>query len=49
MEEFNISKYQEAPYLELDDYKAPKGIKSYFVNMDDGIKIMFFETIYSLI
>ncbi len=39
MEEFNISKYQEAPYLELDDYKAPKGIKSYFVNMDDGIKI----------
>ena len=39
MEEFNISKYHEAPYLELDDYKAPKGIKSYFVNMDDGIKI----------
>ena len=39
MEEFNIAKYQEAPYLELDDYKAPKGIKSYFVNMDDGIKI----------
>ena len=39
MEEFNIFKYQEAPYLELDDYKAPKGIKSYFVNMDDGIKI----------
>tara|TARA_X000000368_G_scaffold372219_1_gene322419 strand:- start:180 stop:1139 length:960 start_codon:yes stop_codon:yes gene_type:complete len=39
MEEFNISKYQEATYLELDDYKAPKGIKSYFVNMDDGIKI----------
>ncbi len=39
MEEFNISKYQEAPYLELDDYKAPKGIKSYFVNMDDGINI----------
>ena len=27
MEEFNIAKYQEAPYLELDDYKAPKGIK----------------------
>lgn len=39
MEEFNFSKYQEAPYLELDDYKAPKGIKSYFVNMDDGINI----------
>ena len=39
MEEFNISKYKEAPYLELDDYKAPDGIKSYFVNMNDGIKI----------
>tara|TARA_B100000214_G_scaffold364990_1_gene332210 strand:- start:542 stop:1498 length:957 start_codon:yes stop_codon:yes gene_type:complete len=39
MEEFNFSKYQEAPYLELDDYKAPKGIKSYFINMDDNIKI----------
>ena len=39
MEEFNLCKYQKAPYLELDDYKAPEGIKSYFVNMDDGIKI----------
>ncbi len=39
MEEFSKSKYQTAPYLELDDYKAPKGIKSYFVSMDDGIKI----------
>ncbi len=39
MEEFDISKYKKAPYLELDDYKAPKGIKSYFVNTDDGIKI----------
>ena len=39
MEEFSISKYEKAPYLELDDYKAPKGIKSYFVNMDDCIKI----------
>lgn len=39
MEEFNISKYQKAPYFELNDYKAPEGIKSYFVNMDDGIKI----------
>ncbi len=39
MEEFDISKYLEAPYLELDDYQAPDGIKSYFVNMDDGIKI----------
>ena len=39
MEEFSISKFQNAPYLELDDYKAPEGIKSYFVNMSDGIKI----------
>ncbi len=39
MEEFSISKYQKAPYLELDDYKAPDGIESYFVNMNDGIKI----------
>ena len=39
MEEFNITKYKEAPYLELDDYKAPNGIESYFVNMNDGIKI----------
>ena len=39
MEEFNISKYKEAPYLELDNYKAPNGIESYFVNMNDGIKI----------
>ena len=39
MEEFNISKYQKAPHLELNNYKAPEGIKSYFVNMDDGIKI----------
>ena len=39
MEEFNISEYQKAPYLELNNYKAPEGIKSYFVNMDDGIKI----------
>ena len=39
MEEFNISEHQKAPYLELNDYKAPEGIKSYFVNMDDGIKI----------
>ena len=39
MEEFSISKFQKAPYLELDDYKAPQGIESYFVNMNDGIKI----------
>ncbi len=39
MAEFSVSKYQKAPYLELDDYKAPDGIESYFVNMNDGIKI----------
>ena len=39
MVEFDSSKYIKAPYLELDDYKAPKGINSYFVTMDDGIKI----------
>ena len=33
------SKYQTAPYLELDNYKPPKGINSYFVPMDDGIKL----------
>ena len=31
--------YEEAPYLELDDYKAPKGIRSIFVKMPDGKKI----------
>ncbi len=39
MGEFSIFKYQKAPYLELDNYKAPDGIESYFVNMNDGIKI----------
>ena len=39
MEEFDLSKYEKAPYLELDDYKAPNGIESYFVKMDDDIKI----------
>ena len=39
MEEFNLSNYESAPYLELDDYKAPEGINSYFVEMNDGIKL----------
>jgi len=39
MEEFKFSKLQKAPYLELKDYKAPKGINSYFLPMDDGINI----------
>jgi lysophospholipase len=39
MEEYNFSKYKRAPYLELDNYKAPEGINSYFVLMHDGIGI----------
>tara|TARA_B110000008_G_C16954602_1_gene557638 strand:- start:1043 stop:2005 length:963 start_codon:yes stop_codon:yes gene_type:complete len=39
MEEFSFSNFETAPYLELKNYKAPKGINSYFVPMDDGIKI----------
>lgn len=39
MEEFNISNYQKAPFLELEDYKAPKGIESYYIKMDDKIRI----------
>ena len=39
MVEPNFSKYVKAPYLELDNYRAPKGIESYFVSMDDGIKL----------
>tara|TARA_Y100001935_G_scaffold54569_1_gene45618 strand:- start:1065 stop:2036 length:972 start_codon:yes stop_codon:yes gene_type:complete len=39
MEESNFSKYKNAPYLELENYKAPKGIKSYFVTMDDGVNL----------
>ena len=30
---------QSAPYIELDDYKAPKGINSVFLYMRDKIKI----------
>ena len=39
MEEYEFLSFKKAPYLELDDYKAPKGIKSYFVPMDDGTKL----------
>ncbi len=39
MEEHSFLKFKVAPYLELDDYKAPKGINSYFIPMDDGINI----------
>tara|TARA_B100001996_G_scaffold370862_1_gene345605 strand:+ start:597 stop:1553 length:957 start_codon:yes stop_codon:yes gene_type:complete len=31
--------YQNAPYLELNTYKAPKGINCIFIEMDDGKKI----------
>ena len=39
MEESKFFNFEKAPYLELDDYKAPKGINSYFVPMDDGIRL----------
>jgi len=39
MEEPKFLSFQEAPYLELSDYKPPEGIKSYFVPMDDGVRI----------
>lgn len=39
MDEHNFLKYKKAPYLELDEYKAPKGVKSYYVPMDDGINL----------
>jgi lysophospholipase len=39
MEEHNFSNFKKAPYLELDKYKAPKGINAYYVPMDDGIKL----------
>ena len=31
--------FETAPYLELNDYKAPKGVKSIFIPMKDGIKL----------
>ena len=36
---FNFLNFQKAPYLELDDYKAPKGINAYFVPMNDGTRL----------
>ena len=39
MEGYKFSNFQKAPYLELDNYKAPKGINAYFVPMNDGIRI----------
>ncbi len=36
---YKMTQYKSAPYLELEDYKAPKGIKSIFVTMNDGIKL----------
>ena len=34
-----FSKYVKAPYLELDNYKAPAGINHILFVMDDGIKL----------
>ena len=39
MEEYKFPNFQKAPYFELDNYRAPKGINAYFVTMDDGIKL----------
>lgn len=39
MEESNFLNYKIAPYLELDDYKAPRGINCYYVPMDDGVNL----------
>ena len=39
MAESSFLKYKNAPYLELENYKAPKGIRSYYVTMDDGINL----------
>ena len=39
MAESSFLKYKNAPYLELEDYKAPKGIRSYYVTMNDGINL----------
>ena len=38
--------YQKAPYLELDNYKAPKGINSIFIPMEDGkrIRLIYWKT-----
>ena len=37
MVEFKISEFEKAPFLELDNYKAPRGIESYYVKMNDEI------------
>jgi len=34
-----MKEYQSAPYLELEDYKAPKGINSVFIPMKDNKKL----------
>jgi len=34
-----MKEYQSAPYLELEDYKAPKGISSVFIPMKDNKKL----------
>ncbi len=39
MEEPKFMDFEKAPFLELEDYRAPEGIESYFVPMNDGIKI----------
>ena len=40
-----IEGYERAPYLELDNYKAPKGVNSIFIQMPDAkkIKLMYWN------
>ena len=33
MEEYEIKNFEKAPYLELENYKAPAGIKSNYIEM----------------
>jgi len=39
MGELKLPLFEKAPYIELNNYKAPKGIKSYYVPMDDGVRL----------
>ena len=39
--------FEKAPYLELDNYKAPEGINSIFIPMKDGLKIRLIYWNYS--
>ncbi len=43
-----MTEYQKAPYLELNEYKAPDGVKSIYIKMKDKKKIrLLYWNIYS--